>query len=128
MGEVPFPLMRRQAYKLFESLDKGFINAISGEKELTPQNLVLCNIKEEVEARAKDPREILPAKDWFLHMLILGPTGCGKTSQSLIPMILQDIQNPDWGVTVLEPKGDFAIKAYMMAKEFGRDAIYFDPS
>lgn len=109
-------------------LDKGFINAISGKKEWKPGDLVLCNIKEEVEAGAKDPREILPAKDRFLHMLILGPTGCGKTSQSLIPMILQDVQNPGWGITVLEPKGDFAIKAYMMAQEYGREAIYFDPS
>ena len=90
--------------------------------------MILCNIKEEVEAGASDPREILPAKDRFLHMLILGPTGCGKTSQSLIPMVLQDVNNPEWGITVLEPKGDFAVKAFMMAKEFGRPAIYFDPS
>lgn len=114
--------------KMFAALDKGFLNAVAGRKEWKPGDLVLCNIKEEVEAGAKDPREILPAKDRFLHMLILGPTGCGKTSQSLIPMILQDVQNPGWGITVLEPKGDFAIKAYMMAKEYGREAVYFDPS
>lgn len=114
--------------KFFEALDKGFINALSGKKEVKPGDLVLCNIKEEVEAHARDPREILPAKDRFLHMLILGSTGCGKTSQSLLPMILQDIQNPEWGITVLEPKGDFAIKAYKMAEKFGRKAVYFDPS
>lgn len=114
--------------KLFEALDKGFMNAITNKKVVKPGDLVLCNIKEEVDAGAADPREILPAKDRFLHMLILGPTGCGKTSQSLIPMLLQDVQNPEWGITVLEPKGDFAVKAFMMAKEFGREAVYFDPS
>ena len=114
--------------KMYAALDKGLLNAVTNKKVVKPGDLILCNIKEEVEAGAADPREILPAKDRFLHMLILGPTGCGKTSQSLIPMVLQDVQNPEWGITVLEPKGDFAIKAYMMAKEFGRDAIYFDPS
>lgn len=114
--------------KMYETLDKGFLNAVTNKKVVKPGDLILCNIKEEVEAGASDPREILPAKDRFLHMLILGPTGCGKTSQSLIPMVLQDVKNPEWGITVLEPKGDFAIKAFMMAKEFGRDAIYFDPS
>lgn len=114
--------------KLFAALDKGFMNAITNKKVVKPGDLVLCNIKEEVDAGAADPREILPAKDRFLHMLILGPTGCGKTSQSLIPMLLQDVQNPEWGITVLEPKGDFAVKAFMMAREFGREAVYFDPS
>ena len=114
--------------KLYETLDKGFLNAVTNKKIVKPGDLILCNIKEEVEAGASDPREILPAKDRFLHMLILGPTGCGKTSQSLIPMVLQDVNNPEWGITVLEPKGDFAVKAFMMAKEFGRPAIYFDPS
>lgn len=114
--------------KMFEILDKGLLNAITKSKVVKPGDLILCNIKEEVDAGAADPREILPAKDRFLHMLILGPTGCGKTSQSLIPMVLQDVKNPEWGITVLEPKGDFAVKAFMMAKEFGREAIYFDPS
>lgn len=63
---------------------------------------------------------ILPAKDRFLHMLIIGPTGCGKTSQSIIPMIWRDVNNPleingkPLGVTVLEPKGDLAEKVYAM--------------
>lgn len=110
-----------------ETLEKG-IAGISGAKEVKPGDIVLCDIKDEVLAGAKDPREILPAKDRFLHMLILGPTGCGKTSQIILPMVRQDIQNPNWGVTVLEPKGDLAVKAYMMARHYGRKAVYFDPS
>jgi len=114
--------------KILENAEGGLLGSASGKNDPKPGDIVLCNIKEKVEAGEKDPREILPAKDRFLHMLILGPTGCGKTSQTVIPMILQDIQNPDWGITVLEPKGDLAIKAHLMAKHFGRESIYFDPS
>ena len=115
--------------KCMSTIDSGFtMNAFSGKKEVHPGDIVLCQIKEEIEKKAKDPREILPAKDRFLHMLILGPTGCGKTSQSILPMVNQDMQNPNWGITVLEPKGDLAIKAAMMAKHYGRKVVYFDPS
>lgn len=71
--------------------------------------------------------EILPFKDRFLHMLILGPTGSGKTSQMIIPMILQDIQNYEAGITVIEPKSDLAEKVYAMAKHYGRPVVYFNP-
>lgn len=114
--------------KFFDGLDTGIDGGFGSKKILKPGDIVLCDIKEEVNAKAKDPREILPAKDRFLHMLILGPTGCGKTSQILLPMINQDMQNPEWGITVLEPKGDLAIKAAMMAEYYGRDVVYFDPS
>lgn len=70
---------------------------------------------------------ILPLKDRFLHMLILGPTGCGKTSQSVIPMINRDMQNSDMGITVIEPKGDLAEKIYAMAKYYNREVMYFNP-
>ena len=72
--------------------------------------------------------EVIPFKDRFLHMLVLGPTGSGKTSQILLPMVNQDVQNFECGVTVLEPKGDFAQKSAMMAKYYNRPFVYFDPS
>lgn len=121
-------LRSEKGKEIIASLDSGILNSLSSKKTVAPGDIVLCNIKEEVENNAKDPREILPAKDRFLHMLILGPTGSGKTSQILLPMINQDMQNPEWGVTILEPKGDLAIKAAMMAKHYGRDYLYFDPS
>lgn len=70
---------------------------------------------------------ILPLKDRYLHMLVLGPTGCGKTSQILTPMVYDDIQNKELGIIVLEPKGDFAEKVFALAKLNGRDAVYFNP-
>lgn len=87
----------------------------------------LSAIFKEDEEYVYEP-EIIPEKDRFLHMLILGPTGSGKTSQILIPMIHQDVQNKSAGVVVLDPKGDLAQKIKMMAKYYDREALYFDPA
>lgn len=76
-----------------------------------------------------DKDVILPEKDRYLHMLIIGPTGSGKTSQVLIPQINRDIQNKNLGLIVLEPKGDLAEQVYAMAEHYGRDdAEYFNPT
>lgn len=69
----------------------------------------------------------LPMKDRYLHMLILGPTGSGKTSQVILPMIWRDMNNPDLGIIALEPKGDLAEKVYAMAKLKNREVQYFNP-
>ena len=73
---------------------------------------------------------IIPLKDRYLHMLIIGPTGSGKTSQVLIPQINRDIKNPELGLIVLEPKGDLAEQVYAMADYYGRsnEAVYFNPT
>jgi len=68
----------------------------------------------------------LLSKDRFLHMLVLGPTGGGKTSQILIPMILQDIQR-SCGVIVIEPKGDLAEMVYAMGVKYKQPVTYFNP-
>lgn len=76
-----------------------------------------------------DDDVILPVKDRYLHMLIIGPTGSGKTSQVLIPQINRDIKNKDIGLIVLEPKGDLAEQVFAMAEYYGRtDAEYFNPT
>ena len=70
---------------------------------------------------------IIPYQDRFVHMLVLGATGTGKTSQILTPMIRDDIDDDKMGVICLEPKGDFAEQVFAMAKLKGRDVIYFNP-
>ncbi|WP_214688459.1 MULTISPECIES: type IV secretory system conjugative DNA transfer family protein [unclassified Exiguobacterium] len=70
---------------------------------------------------------VVPLKDRYLHMLVLGPTGSGKTSQTIIPMINKDMQVPEIGITVIEPKGDLAEKIWAMAKHYGREVQYFNP-
>lgn len=90
-------------------------------EEKKPGDVVLCKNKD------TGAEVILPRKDRFLHMLVLGPTGSGKTSQIILPMLYQDMQNINAGITVIEPKGDLAEKAYAMAEYFGREALYFNP-
>lgn len=70
---------------------------------------------------------VLHLLDRFVHMLIIGPTGSGKTSQVILPMIYQDIKNPNVGVIALEPKGDLAEKVYALSELEGRHCIYFNP-
>lgn len=71
---------------------------------------------------------VVPITDRFLHTLVLGVTGSGKTSQSLLPMVCKDIKCHDLGVVCLDPKGDFAEQVYAMAKIEGReDVVYFNP-
>lgn len=91
------------------------------EDEPSSGDAVIC-IDEDTKEKV-----ILPFKDRFLHMLVLGPTGCGKTSQVLIPMINEDVKNGN-GVTVIEPKGDLAEKVYAMAKYYDKEAVYFNPT
>lgn len=79
-----------------------------------------------IDQETKKP-VLLPLKDRYLHMLILGPTGSGKTSRIILPMIWDDVSNKDLGVIVLEPKGDLAEKVYAMGKMLGRKVVYFNP-
>lgn len=61
---------------------------------------------------------VIPLSDRFVHVLVLGPTGSGKTSQTLLPAALADFTSDSYdfgeikvvqtGQIVLEPKGDFA--------------------
>ena len=104
---------------LFKGKDEEVIDELVMDSTLVEQETIRQHAKVE---------EILPYEDRFLHMLVLGPTGCGKTSQILLPMCWQDMQNLDAGVSVIDPKGDFAQKAAMMAEKIGRQYIYFDPS
>ena len=73
-----------------------------------------------------DHLAVLPLHDRFVHLIVLGVTGSGKTSQSLLPMFVQDFASDNFkyenidvvqlGQIVLEPKGDFAKTAWAIGK------------
>lgn len=85
-------------------------------------NVILCYDRDTLEP------VVIPEEDRFLNMLVLGPTGTGKSSQVLLPLIYQDIMNPDCGVTVIDPKEDLAEDVYELSKDLDRKVIYVDPT
>lgn len=99
--------------KVKETLSGG-----SGQKD--DGDIIICKNKD----TKKDV--ILYSIDRFVHLFVLGPTGCGKTSQVLLPMLEQDIRKGH-GVIVMEPKGDLAIKVYAMGKYYNQPVLYFNP-
>lgn len=122
---LSFGVWRRDSGKNFsEALMTSSVLNLFGEaeEEIKPGDAVLG-----IDTTTKKP-VILPVKDRYLHSLILGPTGSGKTSQSIIPMINRDIQNPELGITVIEPKGDLAETVWAMAKNYDRNVQYFRPT
>lgn len=99
---------------------------LSGTSKGNNYDVVLCIDKE------TGSKVVWKGDDRFTHAQVVGPTGCGKTSQALLPIIEQDIRNRmvnKLGVTVVEPKGDFAEQVYALAKYYGqeKDALFFNP-
>lgn len=82
--------------------------------------LIICQDEETGETVRMD------ADSRYVHAFIDGPTGCGKTSLGLVPMLLQDVEKKH-GVICIEPKQDLAEKVYAMCVRIGRSVIYFDP-
>jgi hypothetical protein len=73
------------------------------------------------------PRPVrLTVQERFLHLHVLGPTGSGKSSSVLMPLIDQDLRHR-YGVLVIEPKGDLTEAAYRQALACGRRVIRFNP-
>lgn len=117
---------KKENRKIFDNVYENSIleklKLIDVNEKIGIGDAVLC-----INQDSKKP-VVIPYEDRFLHMLVLGPTGCGKTSQVIIPLINQDMKQRDYGITVIEPKGDLAEKVYAMAKHYGRDdAVYFNP-
>lgn len=68
----------------------------------------------------------LSTTDRFLHLHVIGPTGSGKSSSILLPLISQDL-DAKRAVALIEPKGDLSLAAYRRAIEAGHTVILFDP-
>lgn len=77
------------------------------------------------------PGAVILGEDRFLHTLVVGTTGTGKTSRVLKPMIEQDlfrIKNGErLGITVVEPKGDFSSDVAEMARSMGIPVVFINP-
>lgn len=67
------------------------------------------------------------AADLFRHLIILGPTGCGKTSLFLIPLAHQLVQSRQTSLLVMDPKGELAHYAAAMCRHYARPYVLFDP-
>ena len=106
--------------RISDYMAKDILKELSGDKP-EPGDLVMG-----VDMETQKP-VVWPYHDRFVHMIIYGGTGTGKTSQFFLPMINQDIKNPDVAIIVLEPKGDLTIQVYAMAKLENRKVTYFDP-
>jgi hypothetical protein len=74
---------------------------------------------------------ILKHQDRYLHTMCIGTTGTGKSSRVLKPMIEQDLiaiaKGEKLGVTIIEPKGDFADDVAAMCRSMKVPYIYINP-
>lgn len=99
------------------------IDNMTGSKLVASQtqklDIVVC-----IDSETKKP-VIIPESDLTTNIMIQGPTGGGKTSQMLMPILAQVLVHPKAGATVIEPKGTFAKAAVQMAKEAGKTYCKF---
>lgn len=74
---------------------------------------------------------VIKKDDPYLHTLVTGTTGTGKTSRVLKPMIWQDLQalkaGHRMGLTVVEPKGDLAQDVYEMCRDLDIPCTFINP-
>ncbi|MGE7924713.1 type IV secretory system conjugative DNA transfer family protein [Viridibacillus arvi] len=73
----------------------------------------------------------LGGMDLFTHMIVVGPTRCGKTATILKPMIMQILEakkrGVECGLSVIEPKGDVAQMVADVSEEMGLPYTHIDP-
>lgn len=69
----------------------------------------------------------LSAQNRLYGTLVVGHAGSGKTHGIMKPMLKQDIENKNIGVTVFDLEKDLTPLVYVTAKSKRRNMIYFSP-
>jgi len=73
---------------------------------------------------------IIPGKDRFLHTLLIGPTGTGKTTTVLAPLVWQDLyrkyKGTQLGLTVVAPDGEFIHQVASWCDGLGMPYVLID--
>jgi len=74
--------------------------------EIVHNSVYLCQ-----DSQNENNEIILPGKDRYLHTLLIGSTGTGKTTTVLAPMVWQDLwsyyQGNPLGITIVAPDHEF---------------------
>ncbi|WP_052400765.1 MULTISPECIES: type IV secretory system conjugative DNA transfer family protein [Oceanobacillus] len=90
---------------------------------------IIVKIGESLEH--KDTPILLKEKDFLVHSLIVGATGSGKTFSTLEPiayqLLVQKKIGKKLGLTVIEPKRDFALEVKNFCDHIGIPYIFIDP-
>lgn len=121
LGFECYFLSKDTAKQIYFNLINRICNPVAEQKQQPTE------AKDVVIAQVNNQPVYLLEKDRYVHMLIIGATGAGKTSQALLPMILSDIQKDNRSIIMLEPKGDAAEKVYALAKMHNKKTMYFNP-
>jgi hypothetical protein len=87
-----------------------------------PLKIDRCDVVVGWETKTKKP-VVLPERSRYLHELISGTTGSGKTSTTILIRIVQDLiriaRGHKTSIVLLEPKGDAIRDVLKLAKKLG---------
>ena len=79
-----------------------------------------------IEKESEQPK-VLTSWQRRCHMLLLGPTGGGKFALTQLPMILQDIREPNRSFVYLDENEDQALTVYAAARHEEQQVVYINP-
>lgn len=101
------------------------LTLLPGKRKKSNLDVVVCR-----DVKTKKP-VVIKEHDRYLHTLVIGPTGCGKTSRVLKPMIWQDLNRLASGtklsMTVIEPKGEMVTEIAELCEHLGIPHTIIDP-
>lgn len=108
---------------IYQIKTRGFLKDADPDNQPQPGDVVLG-----IDYQTHE-QVIQPLDDRFVHTQVFGPTGAGKTSQVLLPMIRSDMLQSNihsgekvfdtMGQIVLEPKSDLAEQTFRMGSILG---------